>query len=593
MQIIQLLQKQIVIILLLMLNVISLVTYAEPVINQERNISLQWGVKIPMRDGVKLNATVYKPKNNEKLPVIFTLTPYIADNYHDRAMYFSKNGYVFVIVDARGRGNSEGLFKPFEQEPHDTHDVIEWLANAPWSNGKVAMWGGSYGGFNQWSALKEYSPHLITIVPAAAAYPGRDFPFLKNIFMPYNVQWLMYTNGVTGNTKLFNEQSFWIAQFRELYFNHLPFDSLDLISGNYSPLFHQWLSHPTPDVYWDDMSPNLKEYANIHIPILTITGIYDDDQIGALTYYREHMKYGSDSSKANHYLIIGPWDHAGTRTPTSEIGGLKFDDEALLDLNQLHKEWYDWTLKNGKKPNFLKNRVAYYIPGAERWNYAPSLESITQSRQLYYLHSDGKISDVFHSGVLDEKKPTMESADIYIYNPLDTRPGDFEKEEIKNTITDQRSVLNLFGNGVVYHTEPFPNPFIIAGNMKFIVWIAMDAPDTDFEAKVYEIHPDGTSIVLASDQIRARYNQSLRKEHWIAPGVITRFEFNHFQFFSRAIAKGSRLRLVLKCPNSIFTQKNYNTREIVSSESGKNSSIAHIQVYHDEQHASFLEVPIH
>ncbi len=111
---------------------------------------MTWGVKIPMRDGVRLNATIYRPDNQSSpLPVIFTFTPYIADSYLARANYFSKNGYVFALIDVRGRGNSEGKFEPFANEGRDGAEVVEWLAKQPWSNGKVTMWGGSYAGFDQ------------------------------------------------------------------------------------------------------------------------------------------------------------------------------------------------------------------------------------------------------------------------------------------------------------------------------------------------------------------------------------------------------------------------------------------------------------
>jgi putative CocE/NonD family hydrolase len=209
-----------------------------------KEIELIWGVRIPMRDGVKLNATVYKPKKMEvPLPVIFTLTPYISDSYHERAYYFSQNQYVFVLVDARGRGSSEGSFNPFMQEAKDGYDVVEWLAQQSWSNGKVTMWGGSYAGYNQWATLKEFPPHLKTIVPAAAAFAGVDFPFWKNIAYPYEMQWMTLTSGATPNNNLFGESSFWIKKYRELYENHLSFKDLDKIVGNLSTKFQTWVSH--------------------------------------------------------------------------------------------------------------------------------------------------------------------------------------------------------------------------------------------------------------------------------------------------------------------------------------------------------------
>src|SRR4051795_2747014 len=107
---------------------------------------LRWGVKIPMRDKVELNATLYLPKTQDgspaKTPVIFTLTPYISDTYHARAAYFASHGYAFALVDVRGRGNSGGEFEPFANDPHDGYDVVEWLAKQPFCDGKVAMWGG-------------------------------------------------------------------------------------------------------------------------------------------------------------------------------------------------------------------------------------------------------------------------------------------------------------------------------------------------------------------------------------------------------------------------------------------------------------------
>ncbi len=160
-----------------------------------------------MRDKVELNATLYFPKTPDgsqpKTPVIFTLTPYISDSYHPRAAYFASHGYVFALVDVRGRGNSGGDFEPFAQEPHDGHDVVEWLAQQPFCDGKVAMWGGSYAGFDQWATAKEMPPHLSTIVPAAAAHPPLDYPSLDNIGEMYDMQWFTFTSGKAGQVNLF------------------------------------------------------------------------------------------------------------------------------------------------------------------------------------------------------------------------------------------------------------------------------------------------------------------------------------------------------------------------------------------------------
>lgn len=559
-----------------------------------KTVDLMWAVKIPMRDGVRLNATVYRPhEQRDPLPAIFELTPYISDSYHARAYYFAQHGYVFALVDVRGRGNSEGKFDPFFQEPHDGHDIVEWLARQPWCNGKVTMWGGSYAGFDQWMTLREAPEHLATIVPVASAHAGVDFPMFKNIFGPYIEQWLTFTSGVTGNDHLFGESSFWISKFTEMYLQHRPFKELDQIVGNPSPTFQMWISHPYVDSVWQSLAISPEQYRAIHVPILTITGSYDGDQAGAFTYYRNHMKYGTDAAKAQHYLIVGPWDHAGTRTPKKEVGGLTFGDASLLDMNKLHTDWYDWTMNNGAKPEFLKKRVAYYVMAADQWKYADTLEGISNSTRTLYLDSDsGRANDVVNSGRLSDAKPAGTQPDRYVYDPLDVRPAELEKEDIANNLTDQRYALNLFGNGVVYHSEPFTADTEISGFVKLTAWMAIDTPDTDFSATLYEILPEGTSVELTSDVIRARYRESLSQEKLVKPGEINEYVFDGFTFFSRRIAKGSRLRLVLNCPNTIYLEKNYNSGGVVAEEIAKDARTAHVTVYHDTVHASRLELPM-
>jgi putative CocE/NonD family hydrolase len=559
----------------------------------EKNVDFIWGLKIPMRDGIRLNATVYKPKKTESTPAIFTLTPYIGDTYHPRALYFAQNGYAFALVDCRGRGNSEGGFDPSgANEECDGHDIVEWLSTQPWCNGSVAMWGGSYGGFDQWMTLKAFPPHLRTIVPAAATHICVDFAFFKNIPSSFNMQWLTFTSGVTGNSNLWAEQSFWIEKFREMYLDHRPFRELDQIVGNSSTHFQTWLRHPALDAYWDRMSLSLSEYDRINIPILTITGHYDANQYGAMHYYRQHMQSSSPAVK-QHYLIIGPWDHAGTRTPNKEFGGLTFGEASLLDMNKLHKEWYDWTLKKGPQPDFLKKRVAYYVMGAEEWKYSDTLDAISNETMRLYLNSvDGQANDVFRSGVLESTLPSTAKPDEYVYDPLDTRPADLQREEVKDYLTSQHYALNLFGNGLVYHSQPFDVDTEITGYLRLALWIGLDVPDTDFYVSVSEILSNGKHILLTDDLMRARYRESLRQEKLIQPGEVNCYEFNGFAFFSRRIAKNSRLRLIVKSPNSIYLQKNYNSGGVVAEESGRDARVAHVTLYHDAEHPSCLELPI-
>ena len=562
-----------------------------------------------MRDGVQLNATLYLPKTlNEsaRVPVIFTLTPYISDTYHARAAYFASHGYVYALVDVRGRGNSEGEFEPFANEPRDGHDVVEWFAQQPFGNGKVAMWGGSYAGFDQWATAKEFPPHLSTIVPAAAAHPGLDYPFMQNVGYPYDMQWYTQTSGRTGQSNLFGDSKFWRTKFLEAYKQHIAFKTLDSFVGNPSVNFQRILKHPTADAYYDAMTPSVEEFKKISLPILTITGQYDGDELGAMSYYRDHIANASPEARAKHFLIIGPWDHAGTRTPTDEVGGAKFGAAAIVDLNDLHRQWYDWTMKNGKKPEFLKNQVAYYLIAAGNsgangeWKYADNYAALIANPKTFYLETGaGRGNGIFNSGILHESRPkegqTVIPPGEFVNDPLDTHRGE-QVEGIepndKTANLDQRLPLSIGKDGLIYHTDPLPNETPLVGCPKLSLWVSIDTPDTDLEADLYEIQPDGTSVALWSDVRRLRYRESLREAKLVKPGEIVKCDFGPGLFVARKLMKGSRLRLVVTSPNSIFWQKNYNSGGVVADETAKDARTAHVKIYHDAERASVIELPL-
>jgi uncharacterized protein len=298
-----------------------------------------WFVSIPLRSGVLLSATVYLPPGIcARKPAVLVLTPYVAQVHHDQGRYFSERGYPFVCADVRGRGNSEGSFHPLN-DIADLAEVIDWVAKQPYCDGKVAMWGGSYSGYLQWAAAKTNSRHLSTIVPVSAPYRGGDSPMRNNIWVPYLMRWLTYLHGRTAQEKIFADQPFWATRFREWFESGVPFRQLDTFLGSPSPLFQEWLAHPHEGPYWDQYNPTSEEYARLSMPVLTITGMYDADQPGALRHYREHVR-SSPRAREQHYLVIGPWDHSGTRNPRQEFGGLRFGRESLVDLSKLHLEWY-------------------------------------------------------------------------------------------------------------------------------------------------------------------------------------------------------------------------------------------------------------
>jgi putative CocE/NonD family hydrolase len=561
-------------------------------VHRQNDVRLKWGIRIPLRDSVQLHATLYTLHDQPSAPAIFVLTPYVAQVHHDQAVYFAARGYSFLTVDVRGRGNSEGEFHPLNEAGTDGYDVVEWIARQPWCDGHVAMWGASYSGYAQWTAARHVPPHLATIIPVAAPFRGVDSPMSNNIFTPYVVRWLTLLSGRTAQDRIAADMGYWKGLFRRSHEVGIPFNQLDTFVGNPSPIFQEWISHPEQDAYWDSYNPSPQQYSQLSIPILTITGAYDSDQHGALTHYRQHVSNTSADGRARHYLVIGPWDHAGSQIPKAEFAGIKIGPAGVVDLAQLQCEWYAWIMRGGPRPPFLQKNVAYYVTGAERWRYADSLEAVTSRTTEYYLHSTSNPTDVFSSGSLVPRRPPDGQPDHYVYDPHDVSHAEIESTMDVGSLVDQRLIHACRGKHLVYHSEPFATDTEISGFFTLTVWLAIDQPDTDFRVSIHDVGVDGRVVLLTSDSLRARYRENLRVPKRITLREPLSYTFERFTFVSRLVRKGHRLRMVFGPIHSIFSQKNYNGGGVVSAESMSDARVVAVKLFHGRSYPSVLCVPL-
>lgn len=553
-------------------------------------IDLRQELRIPLTDGVSLAATAYLPRGATPKPCVFTLTPYTRASYHDRGVWFAAHGLPFLTVDVRGRGDSGGTFTPNLQEVADGPQVVEWLARQPWCNGKVAMWGGSYAGYDQWATAGGLPPHLATIVPAAAAYPGVDFPVSRGIIDPYARQWLLLAGGRASQAPLFADSSFWAAMARERFEAGAANAGIVDLFGTHSPDMATWFAHRDDADWWRRYNPSPAALAKLAIPVLTITGSYDDDQPGALAHYRYHLANASPDAAARHYLIIGPWNHAGTRTPQASFSGLTVGAPSLLDMNQLHLEWYRWTMDGGLLPAFLKGRVAYYLLGADEWRYAPTLAAVTGGRSILPLVSDGDAADAFATGRLGGMGKA--ARDSYVYDPRDVRDAALEATVDPEDATDQRLVLARTGRQLVYTSAPVAAPVDLAGFPRLRAWIAIDQPDADLRATLYAVEPDGRAVRLGADRIRARYRQGDFRPRLVSTRAPLLYEFDRFPFHARRLAAGTRLRLVIDPLNSIWAEKNYGAAQPIETQTLAGARPVRVTLFHDRGHPSALDLPI-
>ncbi len=550
--------------------------------NTETDYDIQDSVSITTRDGGILSAMMAHKKNdNNTKPVILQYTIYVRDKGRDLKSIKESvdKGYTGIIVYARGKRFSPDEINPYENEVNDVYDAIDWISKQKWCNGKVAMYGGSYNGFTQWAACKKMHPALKTIVPAVANRPGMGLPMENNVFINPNYEWAFYVGNnkyldtVTNNNR---------PRFRGLKFrwweSGTAYRKLDSIDGEPNRWFQKWINHPSFDEYWQKMAPYKTDFAQINIPVLAFDGYYNDSQNSGLYYLKELQKY---SPKTPFYLIIGPYGHFGTQVGGEAVlNDYKVDPVSLIDIKKITYEWFDHILKNGSKPEILKDKINYEVMGANEWKSASSFEKMHNDFLTLYLTTNK--SDDFHKA--DYKKPKKEEFLI--------QEVDFANREISNNNYYPSPIIQKEVNkndGYFFISEPLIQPLIVNGSFLGEIKCSINKKDFDLGVTLYEVTPNGEYFHLSYYIGRASYAQDIEKRQLLQPDKIETITFSNTHFVSKKLHKGSRLLIAVNVNKNAFSQLNYGTGKDVSDETILDAKEPlQIKWYND----SFVKIPV-
>ena len=571
------------------------VRFPPPDAAERNDILVDNRVPIRMRDGVSLYADVFRPVGNERYPVIVSRTPYSTERFpsaYEAGVYFARRGYVYVFQDVRGRHESDGRWEPFFDDERDGYDTIEWAAKQPWSNGKVGMQGGSYLGQNQWRAAQAAPPSLVTIFPSVASTSiYHDWITLNGAWrLSFNFGWgpVRQESRIMQNPGAHTVDGLHAIHYDEVQ-RHLPLSTMQQLVGRRAKFYDDWLANPDYNAYWKPL--NVEDmFAKVAVPVHTFGGWFDIFSQGTLRGYVGMSQKGpTERIRRGSNLVIGAWGHGSTQ----KTGDIDFGPTAHVNEQALQLRWYDYWLKGIDNGLAAEPPVKLFVMGRNEWVLENEYPLARTEFRPFYFASGGKANSDRGDGRLTWQKPAGSSpADRFRYDPNDPVPS-LGGNNCCGTPTpagprDQRPIERR-QDVLIYTSEPLPQEIEVTGPVKVVLHASSDAPDTDFVAKLVDVHPDGTSYNMAEGIVRARYRESVAAPTPLTPGKVYRFEIDMVGT-SVAFLRGHRIRVHVT--SSHFPQFDRNPNTGARFGATGEVRVAEQTIVHDADHPSHILLPV-
>ncbi|MEE3337002.1 MAG: CocE/NonD family hydrolase [Candidatus Latescibacterota bacterium] len=542
--------------------------------------------KVPMRDGVQLSADLFLPRGAGPRPTVLMRTPYSnsLEATIEKGQRLADGGYNCVIMDCRGRWDSEGEYVPFLNEGVDGFDTQEWIGQQPWSDGTIGTAGASYLGTTQWRPAPLGSSYLKCIVPRVICtdyYSGLLYPggaLQLNVAMT----WGMRTHGRTGQDIEFHN---WTQAFR-----HLPIRDIDQSGGRDLPFWRDWIDHPSYDDYWSPMDDE-QRWDQIKVPALNMGGWFDLYANQTFTNFNGLRLHGGSELARQSQLIIGPWPHA--LSMSTRTGDIDFGQQSLYDLEALELRWFDRWLRGIDNGIERESPLRLFIMGANRWQDEDEWPLARTDWQRWFLHSEGQANSVIGDGRLSLESPVAEAADQFVYDPdypVQTLGGNncCSPHVVPWGPHDQRPA-EMRGDVLCYTSDSLAGDLQVIGPIEVVLFAATDGLDTDWTAKLVDVFPNGYAMNLCDGIVRARYRESRETPSLLEAGTIYEYRIevgvtgNIFQV-------GHRLRLEISSSNFPRFDRNPNTGNTYGVDA--QLRVAHQTVHHSADHPSHVRIPV-
>lgn len=559
--------------------------YADPLLSKVeygiRPLGNQWA---PTRDGVNLATEVFLPEGGEpgqKFPTIVIRTCYGKSRDLPRATHWVNRGYAFVIQDVRGRSDSDGELVPFYYERDDAYDLFSWIAEQPWSDGNIGMWGASYLGYTTTAAATSGHPNLKTAISEVNV--GSPF-FMDTVRRGGAVcSWplLCWTLGQSVSNRTDFEVFGGITVDPQKAVKIRPITEIATQTiGKRSHIWDTWAKHYRYDDFWRQCDNTLHS-KNIKIPMLILSGWHDGDAMGV----QETWRFLTENDTPGRRIILGPWPHALNNF--RDCLDMEYGDNAIdYDFDTRTIRWFDRYLKNIPNGEDQKPRATYYVggEGENQWYDSDDWNPVESTLKELYFDSDGRANSMYGDGRLLTAPKDGNNYDSYVYDPENVASGDGRFEpSVLNSMQARQDCL-------VYQTDTLTEAVAVAGNLSAKFYAASSAVDTDFFVTVSDVDEKGVARKISTNGIRAEFrNWPEVPSELLTPGKVEEFNI-YLMFAGHVFQPGHKIRVDIMSADDMVFFPNTNTG--IDPYIDPKPILATQKIYHGAEYPSCVRLPI-
>jgi putative CocE/NonD family hydrolase len=545
-------------------------------------------VKYPAADGVELAADIYLPEGPGPFPVILTRTPYDrVQHLGGHAADLVKYGYAYVATDCRGRFESAGTFTRMFDEVDDGQATVDWIAEQSWCNGRIGMWGLSYGAAFQVPAAVGGHEAIRCLCPSVVCVRFfENWSRYDGCFALQNPLWWIMGNGAY-RTKPPVHHVDWQALYRMK-----TLDEVEAAIGFPLDMLREIADHDTDDEFWEHIN-QWPMHERIRVPAMHTAGWFDHVSMGQFESYERIRDLGAtQAARAGQRLFVGPWYHIITKAGSEHrrFGTWDFGEDADVSVRDYHRRFFDLHLKDIDDGISEEPPVRVFLMGENRWLDLPDWPPEADMQQ-WHLSSDGHAHGQRGDGSLSRTAPTATAHDNLVYdpdNPVGTCGGQIFWNMEGGGPQDQRHLLER-DDMLYYQSEPLAEPLCVIGNVSVDLTIATDVDDTDMIARLCVVEASGAVTCILVGSFRCRYREGFDKRVPLVHGEPTAL---HFRLSQLAYTFPVGSRVALSVTSSDFPRVQPHTNTMAKPWVDEPPVIAHTDVLHGGGIKSSLNLPV-